>query len=141
MVHNYCGEGTNASCMVKGRCKFGYPKQFQQETVMLANGSPLYARPNNKIFAKVRSQTGGPDQTVDNTRIVPYSPYLLRRYQCHINVESVGSINSPKYLFGYMTKGIDHILFCINTPRYDQQSDEPLKEIDEIKVCFKYNSL
>ncbi len=41
--------------------------------------------------------------------IVPYNPYLLMKYQAHINVERCISTNSIKYLFKYVNKGVDRI--------------------------------
>jgi hypothetical protein len=38
---------------------------------------------------------------------VPYNPYLLRLFNCHINVEACGSIKAVKYLFKYIYKGHD----------------------------------
>ena len=32
----------------------------------------------------------------DNRHVVPYNPWLLRKYRCHINVEVVNSIRSIK---------------------------------------------
>lgn len=45
--------------------------------------------------------------TRDNRHVVPYNAYLLKRYNCHINVEYVGSIRSVKYLYKYIYKGHD----------------------------------
>ena len=39
--------------------------------------------------------------------MVPYSSYLLSKYQCHINVESVFSLKSIKYIYKYVYKGGD----------------------------------
>jgi len=42
---------------------------------------------------------------IDNSWVVPYNPYLLLKYDCHINVEVCASIKSIKYLFMYVHKG------------------------------------
>lgn len=44
---------------------------------------------------------------LDNRWVVPYNPYLLRMYNCHINVEVCSSIKAVKYLFKYIYKGHD----------------------------------
>ena len=36
---------------------------------------------------------------LDNRHIVPYSPYLSKKYNAHINVEICSTINSCKYLY------------------------------------------
>ena len=38
---------------------------------------------------------------------MPYNPYLLRLFNCHIIVEACGSIKAVKYLFKYIYKGHD----------------------------------
>ena len=47
--------------------------------------------------------------------MVPYSPYLLWKYQCHINVESVFSLKSIKYIYKYVYKGLDRATLEITT--------------------------
>jgi hypothetical protein len=44
---------------------------------------------------------------LDNRWVVPYNPYLIRTFNCHINVEACSSIKSVKYLFKYIYKGHD----------------------------------
>jgi len=39
--------------------------------------------------------------------VVPYNPYLLRKYQCHINVEVCNTVAAVKYLYKYVYKGHD----------------------------------
>jgi hypothetical protein len=34
--------------------------------------------------------------------VVPYNPYLKRRYKAHINVEVCSSIKVIKHLYGYV---------------------------------------
>ncbi len=47
---------------------------------------------------------------LDNRRVVPHNPYLLLKYQCHINVEVVASIAAIKYVYKYVFKGPDRIM-------------------------------
>lgn len=44
---------------------------------------------------------------VDNRWIVPYNPYVLARYNCHINVECSVTFASLKYISKYIHKGHD----------------------------------
>lgn len=45
MMHNECGaEHPNAGCMRDGKCRFDYPKGFNEETSANDDGYPEYAR-------------------------------------------------------------------------------------------------
>jgi hypothetical protein len=50
---------------------------------------------------------------LDNRWVVPYNPYLLHLFNCHINVEACGSIKTVKYLFKYIYKGHDRASVAI----------------------------
>ena len=41
---------------------------------------------------------------------MPYNPYLLLKYRCHINVEVVASISAIKYVYKYVFKGPDRAM-------------------------------
>ena len=105
MVHGPCGhENPECVCMVDQHCIKNFPKEYQQSTIQGTNSYPNYKR---------RSQEQGGQQTIknnkiiDNKWIVPYNPYLLKKYNAHINVEICGSFSSIKYLFKYVFKGYD----------------------------------
>ena len=44
---------------------------------------------------------------VNNRSVVSYIPYILRKYECHVNVEYCASIKSVKYVFKYCMKSND----------------------------------
>jgi hypothetical protein len=50
---------------------------------------------------------------LDNRWVVPCNPILLMRYNCHINVETCGSIKSIKNIYKYIYKGHDSSSFSI----------------------------
>ena len=52
----------------------------------------------------------GKEFVVDNRWIVPYSPYLSLRYNCHINIELCISPTAAKYLYKYIYKGEDRAM-------------------------------
>ena len=60
-------------------------------------------------YAKKIVRTLNSKVTVDNRWVVPYSPYLLKKFKCHINVEYCASITAIKYLFLYHFKGEDMV--------------------------------
>jgi hypothetical protein len=42
---------------------------------------------------------------LDNNWVVPYNPYLFKKYQGHINVGVCGGVQAVKYIHGYVYKG------------------------------------
>lgn len=102
MMHGPCGTLNRKNvCMQDGSCKNRYPRAFNAVTINGKDSYPVYRRRDNKRCAKVRKQM------LDNRWVVPYNPYLLRMYNCHINVEVCSSIKAVKYLFKYIYKGHD----------------------------------
>lgn len=51
--------------------------------------------------------------TIHNSWIVPYSPFLCRLFQAHINFEYCNSVKSIKYICKYVTKGSDAAMFTV----------------------------
>ena len=69
---------------------------------------------------------------VDNTWVVPYNPWLLLKYNCHINVEICCSIKSVKYFYKYVYKGPNRVSIEVRSgPNYD----EVQQYIDARWVC------
>ncbi|XP_072087869.1 uncharacterized protein [Arachis hypogaea] len=59
--------------------------------------------------------------TIDNRWVVPYNPWLLLKYDCHINVEICSSIKSIKYLYKYCYKGPDRVAMEVHrSSHYDE---------------------
>nr|XP_016471553.1 PREDICTED: uncharacterized protein LOC107793670 isoform X1 [Nicotiana tabacum]XP_016471558.1 PREDICTED: uncharacterized protein LOC107793670 isoform X1 [Nicotiana tabacum]XP_016471563.1 PREDICTED: uncharacterized protein LOC107793670 isoform X1 [Nicotiana tabacum]XP_016471572.1 PREDICTED: uncharacterized protein LOC107793670 isoform X1 [Nicotiana tabacum]XP_016471583.1 PREDICTED: uncharacterized protein LOC107793670 isoform X1 [Nicotiana tabacum]XP_016471591.1 PREDICTED: uncharacterized pro len=122
MMHGPCGslDPTN-SCMRKkiGSCKFKYPKMFADQTSKGNDSYPIYRRRNTGEVVKVRGHD------LDNSWVVPYNPYLLGKFNCHINVEVCSDIKVVKYLYKYICKGHDKIVFSV-------QNNDANIEIDEV---------
>lgn len=55
---------------------------------------------------------------------MPYNPYLLRMYNCHINVEVCSSIKAVKYLFNYIYKGHDRASVTLDEADSNGNIDE-----------------
>ena len=95
MLHGPCGSAfPNSPCMDKGVCTKGFPKQFQEKTILPGGGHgyPLYARPNN---GRIIEKNGF---KFDNRWVVPYNEFLSVKFDCHINVEFIGSFLTIKYM-------------------------------------------
>nr|XP_045088631.1 uncharacterized protein LOC120973325 [Aegilops tauschii subsp. strangulata] len=85
---------------------------------------PIYRRRDDGRRAKVRGKM------LDNRWVVPYNPYLLRMFNCHINVEVCSSIKAVKYLYKYIYKGHDKASFSIDHPDADGNIDEIKRYVD-----------
>lgn len=118
MMYGPCGDlNSNCPCTKsKGYCKFNYLKEFANYTSKGKNSYLIYRRRNTRKRVKIRKHF------LDNSWVVPYNPYLLRKFDCHINVEVCFDIKVVKYI----CKGHDKIAFFIH-------ADGPTIEIDEIK--------
>ena len=104
MMHGPCGGTFNITdgvCMRDGECTKAFPKPYVPHTVFSDNGYPVYRRLND---GRAVTKNG---KHLTNQWVVPYNPYLLLKYRCHINVEICVSIKSIKYLFKYVYKGHD----------------------------------
>jgi hypothetical protein len=106
MMHGPCGkDNPNQACMVekggKPSCNKGFPKDFCEESRMGEDGYIRYKRPNNGEFVVKDGKR------LHNNFVVPFSPYLLQRFKCHINVERCNSLQGIKYLYKYVYKGYD----------------------------------
>ena len=101
MIHGPCGRlNRNSPCMENGICKKSFPKHCCDETILNDDGYPSYKR-RRRFHAHVRGKT------VSDEFVVPYSPVLLTKYNCHINVEVCTTVKSVKYIFKYIHKGFD----------------------------------
>ena len=61
--------------------------------------------------------------------MVPYNPWLSKKYQSHINLEACMTVKSVKYLFKYVYKGHD----CASIQMY-QDSEHSQMHHDEISI-------
>jgi hypothetical protein len=111
MLHGPCGQiNPDCSCMQneKKECSKDYPKVFVAETIENdpRRHKAIYRRrENGPTFQKIVAGERDFLHIFDNSDVVPYSPYLLLKYNCHINVEVCSSIRSVKYLYKYVYNG------------------------------------
>lgn len=94
------------------------PKELLTETTICPDGYPLYRRRPDGPQVKIR------DHIMDNRWVVPYNPYLLAMFDCHINVEMCSTIKAVKYLYKYIYKGHDKIIYHLVTVEQSEQIDE-----------------
>ncbi|MBW0471262.1 hypothetical protein O181_010977 [Austropuccinia psidii MF-1] len=98
MLHSPCKQGSR--CWASYGCKYGFPKQFINETLIRDDAYPAYRRQEGHTY--VNGQ-----YTYTNRDVIPYNKYLTLRYECHINVEIPYGIKALKYLYKYICKGED----------------------------------
>ncbi|XP_076069747.1 uncharacterized protein LOC143041623 [Oratosquilla oratoria] len=120
MIHGPCKGFDDSQLCCQGKsssdgknlCGKGFPKKCRDTLFFGNNGYPLYKRrakgEDGHTFEK---KIMGKNVTVDNSWVVPYSPYLCLKYNTHINVECSNSIKTIAYVTKYVNKGCDRILY------------------------------
>ncbi|XP_021773625.1 uncharacterized protein LOC110737596 [Chenopodium quinoa] len=119
MMHDPCGNDNLGNvCTRDGNCKNHYPRSFSETTSTGHNSYPIYrCRNDGKKYLVHRVQ-------LDNRWVIPYNPYLLAKYDCHINVEVCSTIKAVKYLYKYIYKGRDLVVFALSNPDNISIGDE-----------------
>ena len=94
------------------RCAAGFPKAFCKYTKSNEDGFPYYKRRSLEDggFSFNKSIRHG---SIDNRWVVPYNPFLLMKYDAHINVEVCNSIMATKYIFKYTNKPPDYASIAV----------------------------
>lgn len=115
MTHGPCGDDNEkAPCMASKtpndplRCQKNFPKPFSPATVVREDSYPEYRRRDNgDTFTVPKPRCPGQTIVRDNRWVVPYNPYLLQKYRCHMNVEICATVEAVKYINKYVYKGSD----------------------------------
>ena len=102
-----------------------FPKEFFAETYE-GDGYPHYKWRNDGKYVR---KNGVP---LNSKWVVPYNPFLSRKYNTHINVEICSSIKSCKYLYKYVYKGPDMASVAVYSQLQNdtQQGDEIHKYVN-----------
>ncbi|KAG0610723.1 hypothetical protein M758_7G086700 [Ceratodon purpureus] len=108
LKHMVYGPCTRDWCLDEtGQCTKRFPKFFQDQTAMDQDGYPLYRRRNDgRSFEKHGF-------FFNNSHVVPYNPDLIRKYNCHINIEVCAFVQAVKYIDKYIYKGHDRATLTI----------------------------
>ncbi len=64
------------------------------------------------------------DYHMTNNWVVPYNPYLSKKYNAHINVEVCASVQAIKYINKYIYKGSDQT--TLKTTRQGQNENDEI---------------
>jgi hypothetical protein len=125
MIHGPCGTGvTYSPCIKDKRCSKFYPKKFVNTTTFDESGYPIYRR--RDLGVTVLKKT----VVLDNRSVVPYNPLLIMKYPAHVNIEFCNKSNCIKYLFKYITKGVDRV-----TASLELGGEESVDEIKQYYDC------
>jgi hypothetical protein len=104
ILHGPCDAEKKYACRQDNNkvCSKKFPRQLNDRTKMDDGCFPSYKRrAPGKGGHVVRKHFHGKTITVDNSWVVPYNPYLLMKYGCHINLEYCHTVSSVKCLFKY----------------------------------------
>ncbi|KAK9668428.1 hypothetical protein RND81_13G060000 [Saponaria officinalis] len=112
MMHGPCGPlNPECPCMKHpsniGRCKYEFPKKMTDTTTNNAEGYPVYQRRETGETAFIRKHR------LNNGWVIPYNPYLLALFDCHLNIEVCSILQAVKYLYKYVYKGHEKIAFNV----------------------------
>ena len=100
-----------------------FQRNLRRQQPFLKTRYPQYRRRCPEEGGNVhKTKDKGNEFTVDNSFIVPYNHYLSLRYDTQINVEIVNSVKAVKYLYTYITKGQDRIVFGLREDEHDDMS-------------------
>ncbi|GBN37344.1 hypothetical protein AVEN_133031-1 [Araneus ventricosus] len=127
-IHGPCGTiNINSPCMRDGQCCKSFPKQFKDDTEENVNGHPIYRR-----RATDPVQVG--KYSINNRWVVPYNPWLLKKFNAHINVEVCASVKSVKYLYKYVYKG--HATASVKIQKGALDHDEILSFVEADNISY-----
>ena len=155
--------GRGGSCV----CSKGFPKPFREETSDGNDSYPEYRRREPMVddtsdnrwndeagtdvekqekFQKntfIKKKGKHKKEVLDNSRVVPHNLFLLMKYRCHMNVEVCNSITAVKYLYKYVYKGHDKVMYGLKkNDKVDMQTDSnqgpgrnEINEFVEARYC------
>ncbi|PNY08607.1 ATP-dependent DNA helicase PIF1 [Trifolium pratense] len=112
-----------------------FPKLFANVTEFMMHGPCGKARPGCPCMVDNRRRDHGVsvlknEIRIDNRNVVPYNPKLIMKYKAHVNIEYCNKSNCIKYLFKYITKGVDRV-----TAALEVGDDETVDEIKQYYDC------
>uniref|UniRef100_A0A1I7T6R1 ATP-dependent DNA helicase n=1 Tax=Caenorhabditis tropicalis TaxID=1561998 RepID=A0A1I7T6R1_9PELO len=129
MMHRPCGaHNPKSPCMVDNKCSKGFGKPFRESTSSDNDGFALYKRSDNGRHFDYRME-GNVIVKLTNQHVVPFNPWLIRKYHCHMNLEVCGAMSSVKYLYKYVYKGTTRASMVVKIK--EDGSEEAV--VDEMK--------
>ncbi|RID62520.1 hypothetical protein BRARA_E01587 [Brassica rapa] len=131
MMHGPCGlDKPNNSCMENGICTKKYPRPFCLSSCLDDKGYIIYKRRD-----LLSSYVMKGDIKLDNQYVVPHNLDLLKQFQAHINVEFCNKTSAIKYLFKYITKGVDKATVVLENKSNDENEIENYLDCRYVSAC------
>lgn len=129
MLHGPCSERCQDA---QKNCRKGHPMKFREETVL----------DDGRGWIGIKRCRGGPTfrkggKTYDTRDVVPYSPILLRTMGCHINVLPFRNFKQARYLFKYITKGVDMACVEMTYQKFGHKIQVKFLSIVKENVIYK----
>ena len=138
MIHHQCGPNhPHAQCMENGKCSKAFPKDFHKETIV--DPDNYYATYRRRSPADGGRTVVHKGRVIDNSWVIPYNPFLSKRFNCHINVECCASPKAAKYLYKYVTKGNDRARVAAEVegqPRDEIQEYQDLRSVGSSEATW-----
>uniref|UniRef100_A0A0D3BD38 ATP-dependent DNA helicase n=1 Tax=Brassica oleracea var. oleracea TaxID=109376 RepID=A0A0D3BD38_BRAOL len=130
MIHGPCGKDSKTSpCMENGVCTKKFPRSYVTHTQVNDSGYILYRRRQTEQFVNKGTIK------LDNKFVVPHNLQILKKYKAHVNVEWCNKSSAIKYLFKYITKGVDRACFKLQkTGDQSSQSESTKKETPKNEI-------
>lgn len=128
-----CALSVDSVCKKDVKFKKRFPKQFAAETLEGQDLYPVYRRRDDG-----RAITLSNGKVVNNSWVVPYNPWLLKKYDCHINVEICSSVQSVKYLYKYVWKGVDRVPMEVSN---EKEAEHGIKQFVDARWIFPQEAL
>uniref|UniRef100_A0A0D2ZUB6 ATP-dependent DNA helicase n=1 Tax=Brassica oleracea var. oleracea TaxID=109376 RepID=A0A0D2ZUB6_BRAOL len=135
MMHGPCGiDRPTNSCMERGECSKRYPRDFCSYSSVDKNGYIIYRRRDITCRFILKG-----DIRLDNRYVVPHNLELVKKYKAHINVEFCNKTSAIKYLFKYITKGVDKATMVLKRKKKTIKGDENVENSrDEVNEIDNY---
>ncbi|XP_033134268.1 uncharacterized protein LOC117127729 [Brassica rapa] len=122
--------------MEKNLCTKKYPRPYNDNTSIDKSGYVLYRRRRNDDASTVKAGA-----VLENTFVVPHNIKLVKKYEAHINVEWCNRTSAVKYLFKYITKGVDRATAVIENGNTAATSDATGSGGSKEKVVRQRNEI
>lgn len=139
LIHGPCGKNNiNSPCMNKStmKCTKNFRKLFNEVTDYETTGYPIYRRRNDG-----KKIVYSNNKIADNRYVVPYNPYLLLKFNCHINIEVCSTVLAMKYIFKYCYKGHNCALIEIKTINNDNLNEGNNEDLEKSVKELKYDEI